>query len=116
MAGRADGHRLWRGFRRLRIHQHQRGGAVRHRRTIGALQRPGDERILLALGTAEVVAEILAYLREGIGYAIPVILRRDHRQRIRLVAVFLEVGLRDLAEHAGEAAGSIAILRQVGGA
>src|ERR1017187_421689 len=41
------------------------------------------------------------------------VLGGDHRQRVGLVAVFLEIGLRNRAESAGEPAGGIAVLRQI---
>ena len=116
MRGRPDVDGLAHRLRGFGIGQHQRRRAVRHQRAIGALQRPRHERILLAFGAAEFVADILAHLRIGVGDAVLVVLGGDHRQRIGLVAVFLEIGLRDLAEHAGEAAGGLAVLGQIGGA
>src|SRR5712691_6926560 len=111
--GGLDVDRLAHGFGGFRIGQHQRRRAIRHQRAIGALQRSGHKRILLAFGTAELIAEILAQLRVGIGDAVLMVLGGDHRQRVGLVAVFLEIGLRDLAEHAGKTAGGVAILRQI---
>ena len=67
MRGGLDVDRLAHRLRGFGVREHQRGGAVRHQRTIGALQRSRHERILLALGAAERVAEILAQLRVGIG-------------------------------------------------
>ena len=113
MRGGPDVDGLAHRLRGLGVRQHQRRGAVRHQRTVGALQGSRHERILLAFGAAEFVAEILAHLRIGIGDAVLVVLGGDHRQRIGLVAVFLEIGLRDLAEHAGKTAGGVAILRQI---
>src|SRR6185437_7901730 len=114
MRGGADVDRLAHGLRGLGIGQHQRGGAIGDERAVGALQGTGDVGILLALGSAEVEAEVLAHLRIGVGDAVLVILGRDHRQRIGLVAIFLEIALRDLAEHAGEAADGVAVFRQIG--
>src|SRR6266545_532878 len=70
--------------------------------------------VFLALGAAELEAKILAHLRIGVGDAVLVVLGRDHRQRVRLVAIFLEIALRDLAEHAGKAADGVAVLGQIG--
>ena len=105
-------HRLC-GFR---VGQDQCRRAVRNQRAIRPFQRPGHKGILFAFGAAEFVAKILAHLRIGIGDAVLVVFCGDHRQRIGLVAVFLEIGLRDLAEHAGKTAGGVAILRQIGSA
>ncbi len=44
------------------------------------------------------------------------VLRGDAGERVGLVAVALEIGLGDAAEHAGEAAIDLALLLQVGGA
>ena len=90
--------------RRLDIGQNDRGGAVGNQRAVRALQRPRDERVLFALGAAELESQILAQLRKWIADAVLVVLRRDHRQRIGLVPIFLEVRRRDLAEDACEAA------------
>ncbi len=101
------------GFRGFGIGQHQRRGAVRNQRAIGALQGSGHERVLLAFGAAEFIAKVLAQLGVGIGDAVLVVLGGDHRQRVGLVAVFLEIALRDLAEHAGETPGGVAVFRQI---
>ena len=50
------------------------------------------------------IAEILAHLRVRIADAVLVVLGRDHGERVRLVAVFLEIESGDLAENAGKAA------------
>ena len=101
--------------RRLDVGEHHRGRAVRHERAVGALQRSRDERVLLALAAAELEAEILAQLRIRIADAVLVVLRRDHRERVGLVAVFLEIGIRDLAEDAREAALDVRLVLHVGG-
>ena len=101
--------------RRRGVGEHERRRAVRHQRAVGALQRTGDEGIFFALLAAELVAEILAHLRIGIVDTVFVVLGGDHGERIGLVAVALEVGLRDLAEDAGETGRRLAILRQIGG-
>ena len=54
--GGAERHRLAQPQRGLDVGQHQRGGAVGHERAVGALQRTGDARVLLAFGAAELVA------------------------------------------------------------
>ena len=92
-----------------------RRGAVGDQRAIGAAQRPGDDRVLLRDGVAELEAEILAQLRVGIVDAVAVVLGGDPRQRLRLVAVALEIELRDAAENAGEAALRVALLLAIGG-
>ena len=48
MRGRAERDRLAQPQRGLDVGQHQRGRAVGHQRAVGALERTGDERILLA--------------------------------------------------------------------
>ncbi len=67
-------------------------------------KRAGDEGILLAFGAAELVAQVLAHLRVRIADAVLVVLRRNHGQRVGLVAVFLEIKRGDLAEDTGKAA------------
>ena len=99
--------------RGLDVGKHHRGGAIRHQRAIGALERAGDERIFLALGAAEIVAEILAHLRVRIADAVLVVLGRDHRQRVGLVAPFLEIEPGDLAENPGKAAVDLGLLAHI---
>ena len=60
MRGGAERDRLAEPQRGLDVGQHQGGGAVGHQRAVGALERAGDERVLLALVAAEVVAQVLA--------------------------------------------------------
>ena len=115
MLGRAEHHRLAHAERGLHVRQHQRSRAVGDERAIGALERAGHERILVAFGAAEIESEILAQLRVRIGDAVLVILGRDAGQRVGLVAVFLEIKPGDLAEDAGEAAGDIGLLAHIGG-
>ena len=79
-------------------------------------KRAGDDRVFLRHGAAEFVAEIALHLRHRVGDAVPVVLRGDAGQRVGLVAVALEVFLRDLAENAGETALDIVLLLAVGGA
>ena len=64
---------------------------------------------------AELEAEILAQLRIGIADAVLVVLRRDHGERVGLVAPALEIKSRDLAENPGEAALDVGLLAHVGG-
>ena len=52
---------------------------------------------------------------QGIGAAVAVVLGGDGGQRVRLVAVALEVGLGDVPEDAGEAALDLALLLEIGG-
>ena len=101
--------------RRLGVGDHDGRRAVRDERAIGALQRAGDEGVLVALRAAEFEAEILAHLRIRVADAVLVVLGGDHRERVGLVAVALEIEARDLAEDAGEARRRVAVLRQVGG-
>ena len=104
LLGGAEHHRLVSGERGLDVGQHDRRGAVGDQRAIGALQRAGDQRVLVRDGAAEFVAEILLHLRQRVGDAVLVVLGGDARQRVGLVAVALEIGLGDVAEDAGEAA------------
>ena len=112
--GGAERHRLAEPERGVDIRQHDRGGAVGDQRAVGALERTGDARVLLALGAAELVAEVLAHLRVGIADAVLVVLGGDARERVRLVAVLLEIEPGDLAEDAGEAAVDVGLLAHVG--
>src|SRR3546814_13173404 len=66
------------------------------------------------LVAAELVAEVLAHLRQRIGHAVAVVLGGNGGQRVRLVAVLLDILLGDEAEDAGEAAFDLAVLLQVG--
>ena len=102
--------------RSLLVGQHQGGGAVAHERAVSALERWRDVRIPLRDGPAEVEAEILAHLGVGVVHAILVVLRRDGGERVALVAMALEIPLRDAAEHAREARGNVALLAAIGGA
>src|SRR6185437_12575270 len=86
-----------------------------NQRTIGPLQRPRHEGVLLAFGTAKVVTEILAHLRVRITDAVFVIFGGNHGQRIGLIAPFLEIEPGDLAKYSGKAAVYIGLLPHVGG-
>ena len=79
--------------RGLDVGQHEGGGAVGDQRAVGALQRAGDDRVLVGDGAAELVAQVLAQLRLGVGAAVLVVLGGDRGQRVGLVAVALEVAL-----------------------
>ena len=103
-------HRLAQVSRGLLVRQHQRRGAVGDQRAIGALQRRRDVGVLLAHRAAELEAEVAAHLRVRIVHAVLVVLRRDRRQRVGLVAVALEIALGDAAEHAGEPGRNVALL------
>ena len=113
--GRAERHRLAELERGRDVGQHDGGGAVRDQRAVGALERTGDARVLLALGAAEIVAEVLADLRVRIADAVLVVLGGDARERVRLVAPALEIEAGDLAEDAGKAAVDIGLLAHIGG-
>ena len=115
MRGRAERDRLVELQRGLDVGQHQRRRAVGHQRAVGALERTGDERILLADVAAELEAQILAQLRVRIADAVLVVLRRDHGERVGLVAPALEIEPGDLAENPGEAALDVGLLAHVGG-
>ena len=97
------------------VGEHDRGGAVRNQRAVGTLERSGDVGVLLALAPAKLEAEVLAHLGIGVVDAVLVVLGGNHSECVRLVAVALEIGLRDLAEDAGEAGRRVAIFRQVRG-
>ena len=114
MLGGAERDRLFQPERRFHVGKDERGGAIGHQRTVGALEWTGDEGVLLALGAAEVIAEILAHLRVRIADAVLVVLGGDHRQRVGLVAPFLEIESGDLAENAGKAAIDVGLLTHVG--
>ena len=115
MGGGAEHHRFTHAARGVLVGQHQGRGAVGDRRAIGALERTGDDRVLLAFAPAEFIAEILAHLGIGIADAILVVLRRDHRERVGLIAVFLKIQPGDASENTGEAAVDIGLLTHVGG-
>ena len=112
--GGAEHDRLAELERSIDIAQHQRGRAVGNRRTIGALERTGDARVLLAFLAAEGVPEILAQLRVWVADAVPVVLGGDACQRVGLVAPALEIAVGDLAEKAGEAAVDVGFFTHIG--
>ena len=112
--GGAEDHRLVHGERGVDVGEHQRGGAVRHRRAIGALERAGHERILLALGAAELVTEILAHLGERIADPVAMVLCGDPGERVGLVAVLLEIEPGDLAKDSRKAARDIRLVAHIG--
>ena len=100
--GGAKRNRLLHAERGGDVGQHHGGGAVGHRRAVGALQRSRHERVLVRGRAAEFVGELLLEVRERVFGAVAVRLDRDLGERVRLVAVALEVGRGDLAEDAGE--------------
>src|SRR5262245_36755746 len=55
--GGTERNRLLELERSLHVRKNDGSGAIRNQRAVGALQRPGDEWILLAFGTAEVVTQ-----------------------------------------------------------
>ena len=97
----------------MHIGQHHGGGAVGNERAIGPLQRAGDDRVLVGNIAAEFEAEVAAHLRQRIGDAVLVVLGGDAGQGVGLVAVALEIFLRDLTEDAGEAAFDLVLLLAV---
>ena len=97
------------------ICQHHSSSAIRDQRAVGAFQRSGDIRVLVAFVAAEFVAEILAHLGKRVADAVLVVFRRQCGERIRLVAMSLKIGIGNLPEHTGKAGGNIAIFRQIGG-
>ena len=101
--GRPEGDRVLHAERGADVGQHDRRGAVGHRRAVGALQRACHERVLVRGRAAKLVGEFLLEVRIGILGAVLVRLHRDPGERIGLVAIALEVGRGDLAEDAGEA-------------
>ena len=115
LGGGAEAHGAARGARHVALGDHDGGGAVADQGAVGALQRPGDEGVLLALGAAELVAQILAHLRIGVVHAVLVVLRGDGGERVGLVAMLLEIGLGDAGEDAGEASLDAGLALEVGG-
>ena len=107
--------RLGAAERRIRVRQHDGRGAVGDKRAVGAPQRPGDERILFGHSVAELVAEILAELRVWVLDPVSVVLGGDPGERLRAVAVALEIEAGDAPEDAGETAFRVALLLTVGG-
>ena len=115
MRGPPERHGLFHRQGRLDIGEDKGGRTVRDERAVRALERAGDEGIAVGFVAAELEAEILAHLREGIAHAVGMVLGGDGRKGIRLVAIFLEIALGDLAEDTGKAAVDVAFLLQVGG-
>jgi len=81
--------------------------------SIGALQRSRHERFFSLSERQTHSRNPCRSCRIGIGDAVLMVLGGDHRQRVGLVAVFLEIGLRDLARTPGKNTGGVAILRQI---
>ncbi|MFM8342449.1 MAG: sigma factor-like helix-turn-helix DNA-binding protein, partial [Methylomonas sp.] len=78
-------------------------GAVRHQRAVGAFQGARHKGIFLGGRATEVKAQIAAHVCIGVAHAVRMVLGRDGGQGIRLVAVAIEVLLRDLTKDAGKA-------------
>ena len=97
------------------IGDHHGGSPVGDQGTVGALQGTGDDRIFLRNLAAELVAQILAQLGVRVGDAVLVVLGGNRGERVGLIAMFLEVLLRDPGENAREAALDFTFLLQVGG-
>ena len=114
MRGSAKDHSLRHGERGLDVGQHQRGRAIRDRRAIGALQRARDLRVPVRDRPAEHVAEILPKVSERVLRAVSVVLGGDGGERVRLVAMALEIALRDQAEDSGETARDMGFLPDIG--
>src|SRR3546814_13730783 len=62
----------------------------------------GHHRVLVGDVAAELVAEVLAHLRQRIGHAVAVVLGGNGGQRVRLVAVLLEILLRSEDRRVGK--------------
>ena len=114
MLGGTEHDRLVELQRGVDVGENERGGAVGNRRTIGALERPGDARVFVALLAAEFVAEILADLRVRIADAVLVVLGGNAGERIRLIAPALEIKRGDLAENPGKTAVDVGFLADIG--
>ena len=110
----AELHRLAERAGGLLIGQHQGGGAIGDQRAIGALQWRGYIGVLVAYLAAERIAEILAHLGVRIVHAIGMVLCRNRRQRVRLVAIGLEITLGDAAEHARKPGRDVALFLAIG--
>ncbi len=95
--------------------QHQRGGAVGDQRAVGLAQRCSDHRVLVGDGVAEVEAQVAPQVRQRVARAVGVVLGRDARQRRAVVAVALEIGLREAREDPGESQALVRLLGHVAG-
>src|SRR5262249_23704118 len=113
VSGRAEGDALAGLERGFNVGRGDGGGAVGDERAVRALERTRHARILLALGAAELVAEVFANLSKWITHAVLVILGGDTRKRVRLVAPALEVTRGDLPKNTGEAAVDIGFFAHI---
>ena len=111
--GGAEGDRFAELERGRNIGQDDGGGAVGDEGAVRAFERARHARILLTLGPAELVAEVLANLGKRVAHAVLVILGGDPRKRVRLVSPALEVTRGDLPENTGEAAVDIGFLAHI---
>src|SRR5262245_5510294 len=99
--GSAEGDRVAELERGFNVGQDDGGGAVGDERAVRALERTRHARILLALGAAELVAEVFANLSKWIAHAVLVILGGDTRKPRRLVAPALKVTRGNLPKNTG---------------
>jgi hypothetical protein len=114
MGDAAHRHGLAHGTRRLLVSEHDGRGAIGDERAVGALERACHERVLVALAPAEIIAQVLAHLRERIANAVLVVLGRDASERVGLIAVFLKIERRNATEDAGETTFDIGLVAHVG--
>lgn len=101
---------------RVRVGEHEGCRPVRYERAVGAAQGSRDDRILLGNGVAERKTEIPAHMRVRVGYAVRVVLGRDHRKFLGTIAVTLEVMLCNAAEDARKTAFDVGLLFPVAAA
>src|SRR3546814_11449940 len=100
--------------RRFDVAEHQGRRAVGDERAVGALQRPGHHRVLVGDVAAELVAEVLAHLRQRIGHAVAVVPCGNGGHRVRLAAVLPDILPVDAAEDPGHPPFDLADRLQVG--
>ena len=53
----------------------------------------GDIRVPVGFSAAEIVAQVFLEMGQRIDCAISMVLRRDLRQRVGLIAIFLEIAV-----------------------
>src|SRR5262249_57085349 len=81
---------------------------------ISALEGARHKWVLVALASAEIVAQVLAHLRERIANTVLVVLGSDAGERIGLIAVFLKIERRDATEDAGKPAFDVGLIMHIG--
>ena len=91
------------------------GGAIGDRRAIGALQRARYEWIFFGLVAAEIIAQVFLEMGQFVDRSVGVVLGGDLRQRIGLVAIFLEIAIGDAGEDIDKRAVLAAFFFVVGG-